>query len=367
MKASNKVFFKTLTADSEDVVAKTCLEVAQEITGSKFGFIGEITLEGLFTTTALNDPSWEACRIPEEQVNVLLKDMVIRGIWGQAILKKQSLIVNDPVSYPDRVGLPEDHPPLTSFLGVPLWDQGKVIGMIAMANRRAGYTAEEQQDMEALSVTFVQAIRRKQAETGLQKTLESLRKAINTTIQVMVSAVESRDPYTAGHQNRSSGLALAIAIEMGISQKMIEGIRMAGAIHDIGKLSIPAEILSKPTQLSEIEFSLIKEHARKGFEILQDVESPWPLAEIARQHHERMDGSGYPGKLKGDDILMEARILAVADVVEAMASHRPYRPALGIDMALEEIEKNRGILYDAGVVDACLRLFREKDFKLAEI
>ena len=139
---------------------------------------------------------------------------------------------------------------------------------------------------------------------------------------------------------------------------------MAGSIHDIGKLSIPAEILSKPTKLTNIEFSLIKEHSQKGYEMLKDVESPWPLAEIVYQHHERMDGSGYPRNLKGDEILMEARILAVADVVEAMASHRPYRPALGIDAALEEIEKNKGILYDDAVADACLRLFREKGFQL---
>ena len=204
----------------------------------------------------------------------------------------------------------------------------------------------------------------RQAEKQLQDTLESLRKAVGTTIQVMVSAVETRDPYTSGHQVRSADLARTIATEMGLPQDKIDAIRMAGTIHDIGKLSIPAEILSKPTKLSEIEFSLIKEHARKGYEMLKDVESPWPLAEIVYQHHERMDGSGYPRNLKGDDILMEARILAVADVVEAMASHRPYRPGLGIDAALNEIEKNRGIFYDNAVTDACLRLFREKGFQL---
>ena len=139
---------------------------------------------------------------------------------------------------------------------------------------------------------------------------------------------------------------------------------MAGSIHDIGKLSIPAEILSKPTKLTDIEFSLIKEHSRSGYEMLKNVESPWPLAEIVYQHHERMNGSGYPRNLKGDEILMEARIMAVADVVEAMASHRPYRPGLGIEAALEEIEKNKGILYDNAVADACLRLFREKAINL---
>ena len=208
---------------------------------------------------------------------------------------------------------------------------------------------------------------RKESEEKLTVTLESLRKAFGTIVQVMVSAVESRDPYTAGHQNRSADLARAIATEMGLSQDKIDGISMAGSIHDIGKLSVPAEILAKPTKLSEIEFPLVKQHALKGYEMLKDVESPWPLAEMVYQHHERMDGSGYPRCLKGDEILMEARILAVADVVESMASHRPYRPALGIDAALAEIENNKGTLYDTDVGDACLRLFREKGFQLEGI
>ncbi len=206
---------------------------------------------------------------------------------------------------------------------------------------------------------------RKHQEKQLQDTLESLRKAVGTTIQVLTSTVETRDPYTAGHQTRSADLARAIGTEMELPQEKIDAIRIAGSIHDIGKLSIPAEILSKPNKLSDIEFSLIKEHARKGYEMLKDVESPWPLAEIVYQHHERMDGSGYPRNLKGEEICIEARILAVSDVVEAMASHRPYRPGLGIDAALNEIEKNRGIFYDNAVADTCLRLFREKGFQLA--
>jgi len=205
---------------------------------------------------------------------------------------------------------------------------------------------------------------RKLAEAKLKQTLDSLRKSVVTTVQVLVSAVESRDTYTAGHQSRSADLACAIATEMGLAQEKIEGVRMAGIIHDIGKLSIPAEILSKPTKLKEIEFSLIKQHSRSGYEMLKNVESPWPLAEIVYQHHERINGSGYPRNLKGDEILMESRILAVADVVEAMASHRPYRPTLGIEAALEEIEKNKGILYDNTVADTCLKLFREKGYQL---
>ena len=205
---------------------------------------------------------------------------------------------------------------------------------------------------------------RRLAEEELHRTLAHLRKAFGTIIQVMVSAVETRDPYTAGHQNRSASLARSIAIEMELPQDKIDGISMVGSIHDIGKLSIPAEILAKPTKLSEIELPLVRQHAQKGYEMLKDVESPWPMAEIVYQHHERMDGSGYPRGLKGDEILKEARILAIADVVESMASHRPYRPALGLNAALEEIENNKGTLYDADAVDACLRLFRDKGFEL---
>jgi len=222
-------------------------------------------------------------------------------------------------------------------------------------------TAELSKANELLQADIVE---RRKAEEELKQTLESLRKSFGTTIQVMVSAVEMRDPYTAGHQLRSANLACAIAAEMGLPQEKIDGIRMAGSIHDIGKLSIPAEILSKPTKLTNIEYSLIKEHPLSGYEMLKDVESPWPLAQVVYQHHERMDGSGYPRNLKGDEIIMEARIMAVADVVEAMASHRPYRAGLGIDAALAEIEKNRGTHYDNTVVDACLRLFREKGYQL---
>ena len=227
--------------------------------------------------------------------------------------------------------------------GSPLMHDGKIMGIISVAR----------------DIT-----ERKQAEEKLQQTLDSLRNSVGATIQVMVSAVEMIDPYTAGHQIRVADLACAIAAEMGLPRDKIEGIRMAGSIHDIGKLSIPAEILTKPNKLTDIEFSLIKEHSRSGYEMLKDVESHWPLAQIVYQHHERMDGSGYPRNLKGDEILMEARIMAVSDVVEAMASHRPYRPGLGMDAALVEIEKNRGILYDNTVADACLRLFREKGYQL---
>ena len=187
---------------------------------------------------------------------------------------------------------------------------------------------------------------------------------MRTTIQVMVAAVEARDPYTAGHQKRVTDLARTLAQELGLAQETIEGIRMAGSIHDLGKISVPAEILSKPTKLTEIEFALIKAHSQYGYEILKDVESPWPLADMVLQHHERMDGSGYPQGLKGEAILLEARILAVADVVESISAHRPYRPGHGIETALKEIEHKAGVLYDRAVAEVCLHLFREKGYKL---
>ena len=198
----------------------------------------------------------------------------------------------------------------------------------------------------------------------IEKTLNDLRKALGGTIEAMALTVETRDPYTAGHQRRVANLARSIASEMGVSKAQIQGVRMAGVIHDIGKISVPGEILSKPGNISQNEFGIIKEHPQVGYNILKTVDFPWPIAQIVLQHHERMDGSGYPNGISGENILLEARILAVADVVEAMASHRPYRAALGINLALNEISKNCGSSYDSKVVDACLRLFNEKGYRL---
>ncbi|MBU1182768.1 MAG: HD-GYP domain-containing protein [Proteobacteria bacterium] len=199
--------------------------------------------------------------------------------------------------------------------------------------------------------------------SGLEKTIAMLRMALEGAIQTLTIATEVRDPYTAGHQRRVTDLAISIGQEMGLAENVVAGIRMAGLIHDIGKLAVPAEILSKPSKINDLEFQLVKTHPEVGYDILKNIDFPWPVADIVLQHHERMNGSGYPRKLKRPDILIEARIINVADVVEAMASYRPYRPSLGIEKSLEQISRNRGILYDDEVVDACLRLFRENRFK----
>jgi putative nucleotidyltransferase with HDIG domain len=186
---------------------------------------------------------------------------------------------------------------------------------------------------------------------------------MNATIDTMSNMIEAKDPYTSGHQHRVCQLAVPLARELGLSEDKVEGIRIASLIHDIGKIGIPTEILSKPTRLTDMEFILIKDHSQIGYDILKSIDFSYPIARIVLQHHERLNGTGYPNKLKGDEIILEAKIIGIVDVVEAMSSHRPYRPALGIDKALEEISKNKGTLYDPEVVDACLKLFKEKRFK----
>lgn len=199
------------------------------------------------------------------------------------------------------------------------------------------------------------------------KSVEQLKEALVSAIRAMALTVEKRDPYTAGHQSRVADLAVAIAAEMGVDENCIEGLRLGAMIHDIGKIYVPAEILNRPGKLSEYEFGMIKSHPEVGYEIMKGVKFPWPVADMVLQHHERIDGSGYPRGLAGEAIILEARILAVADVVEAITAHRPYRAGRGLDIALAEIESGRGQIYDIAVADACLRLFREKGYTLPDI
>jgi HD-GYP domain-containing protein (c-di-GMP phosphodiesterase class II) len=196
----------------------------------------------------------------------------------------------------------------------------------------------------------------------LDRSHERMRKTMGAIIQAMSMTIEKRDPYTAGHQRRVAKLCRAIATELGFSWERIQGLRMAAAIHDLGKINVPAGILNKPGPMSEHEMAIIRIHPRTAFDILKGIRFPWPIAETIYQHHERLDGSGYPRALRGDQILLEARILAVADVVESMASFRPYRPALGLEKAIEELRRQSGMLYDARVVQACIVMLSGKGF-----
>lgn len=197
-----------------------------------------------------------------------------------------------------------------------------------------------------------------------KESAERLIHTLNQTIEAIALTVEKRDPYTAGHQQRVSELATAIARELGLPDDRVEGLRLGGIIHDIGKIYLPAEILSRPSRLSDAEFALVKTHAEVGYEIVRSVDFPWPVATLIHQHHERLDGSGYPHGLKEDEILLEAQILAVADVVEAMASHRPYRPGLGIEKALDHVRQMAGRHFNVDAVAACIHLFADKGFQL---
>ncbi|HLP97975.1 MAG TPA: MASE3 domain-containing protein [Sideroxyarcus sp.] len=310
-----------------------------------------------------------------ESLQLSWKEVALgKGPSGEAIRSGQTRIcqdiATDPLFAPWRdLAL---HYGYRSSISIPLRDNGSVFGTLAIyAATPHAFTEDEvallSEMGDDLSFGILNLRMRGERDSALaerQHYLDQLQDGLQDTVQAIAATVEQRDPYTAGHQRRVADLAAGIAGEMGLQHERVYAIHLAGIVHDLGKISIPAEILSKPAQLSEIEYSFIKTHPQSGFDILKDIDFPWPIAQMVLQHHERMDGSGYPQGLKGEAILLEARILAVADVLEAMASHRPYRASLGLDAALAEISDQRGTLYDADVVDAALRLLRERGYKL---
>jgi putative nucleotidyltransferase with HDIG domain len=248
---------------------------------------------------------------------------------------------------------------LGSLLAVPVSDGRDFAGFVGVLGLQLSeQSAQSVTFLRTLAAALASAVERRKADVALRSSFESLRSTVEGTVDALSRLGEARDPYTAGHQQRVADISCAIAAEMGFPPDRIEGIRVASKLHDIGKIHVPGEILSKPGKLNDLEFGIIKTHPKVGYEILRAVEFPWSVAEVALQHHERLDGSGYPDGLKGEDILPEARIVAVADVVEAMCTHRPYRPALPVDVAIEELLSNRGRLYGPTAVDACLKLMK---------
>ena len=294
------------------------------------------------------------------------------GPIGRAIRSGQTQVcrdlVNDPVHRPWREeALKRGY---AASIALPLADNSEVFGVLVVYAGEAGaFDASETALLEEMAGDMAFGVHtlhvRHERDAALEvsrKNLALLRKSLEDTVRAIATIVEMRDPYTAGHQVRVADLATAIARQMELPEDQLHAIRLAGTVHDLGKIQIPAEILSKPGRITDIEFSLIRIHPQAGYDILKDIDFPWPIAQMVLQHHERLDGSGYPQGLKGDTILLEARILAVADVVEAISAHRPYRAGLGIETALDEITKNRGIFYDPQVVDACVALFREQGY-----
>jgi PAS domain S-box-containing protein len=381
--------WQIIRKDGERRYIEASVSLHTDSSGRKVGFSGVIRdITERKKTEELTAAALEALHQSEEKYRNILES--IQEGYFETDLAGNFTFVNDAVSrdlgykkneligmnyrqYADRETV-KDH----FHIFRRIYDTGDAVdGLFWQITRKDGVkryfesSASLRRDSSGKSIGFRGIVRditeRKLGEEKLHQAFENIRKAFNATIQVMVAAVEMRDPYTAGHQLRATDLARAIAVEMGLPRNKVDGLRMAGSIHDIGKLSIPTEILSRPVKLTDVELVLIRKHPGCGYQMLKNVESPWPLAQIIYQHHERMDGSGYPRNLKADQIIMEARILAVADVVEAMASHRPYRAALGIDAALQEIENNKGSLYDNEVADVCIKLFRKKGYQLPSI
>ena len=244
---------------------------------------------------------------------------------------------------------------------------GLSYGVLCVTSPGDVVTPDEETDLlDEVAGDIAFALHGMDLEDEKRQATGALRRSLNGTIEAIAATAESRDPYTAGHQRRVTELAVAIGRELGLEQDSLDALRVAGLLHDIGKISIPAEILSKPTRLTDAELELVRGHPQMAYDILKSIDFPWPISEFVLQHHERLDGTGYPAQLSGDQIRLEARIIAVADVVEAMSSHRPYRAAVGIDAALEEIRGNAGRFYDERVVASCLHLFEEKEFRFSE-
>ena len=333
-------FLKRAEAEERSEKAVSILRATLESTAD-----GIVVVNRHGRVVSFNQRFQDLCRIPESVMSAKDDNRVLGHIMDQVkdpetFLQKVADIYNQPDA--------EDH-------DIIEFKDGRIFERRSLP-QRIGKT------YVGRVWSFRDITARKRAENDLQESFATLRKALDGIIQAVALTVEKRDPYTAGHQRRVADLARAIASKMGLSKKQINGIRIAGSIHDLGKTCVPADILSKPGRLTEHEFGIIKSHPEVGYDILKSIEFPWPIAQTIMQHHERLDGSGYPAGLKGKRIIMEARIVAVSDVVEAMSSHRPYRPALGIDMALDEIQKGRGTAYDPDAVDACISLFKTDHF-----
>jgi PAS domain S-box-containing protein len=343
-------------------LANFALEEGVRLTKSKIGYLAFMNEdETVLTMYAWSRHAMDQCAIYDKPIEYPLETT---GQWGEAVRQRRPVIINDfAAPRPDKKGYPSGHLEVLRHMNLPVFDGQRIVAVAGVGNKEEPYNASDVRQLTLLMDGMWNLVQRSQAETALKESLSQLHRTLDSTAMALATTVEMRDPYTAGHQKRVALLVCAIGQEMGFSADQLEGMRVMGMLHDIGKIAVPAEILSRPGKISETEFNIIKVHSQVGYDITKDIEFPWPVAQGIPQHHERLDGSGYPHGLKGDEIILEGKILAVADVVEAMSSHRPYRPTLGIDKALEEITRNKGIRYDSEVVDVCVRLFTGTGFQ----
>jgi putative nucleotidyltransferase with HDIG domain len=352
---------------------KLLLDICQIIVnlgGYKFAWVGFVAHDKEKTIRPVAYAGYERGYLDVVKINVAKKE---RDPVSQAILTGKPAAIKNLSTSPSREHWQEEAVKrgYAAMIALPLSEDSSIFGSLNIFSGEPDvFDAEEVKLLKELADDLAYGIialqtrgQSKKSAEELQRSYKKLRKIFEQTVNALASAVGKRDPYTTDHQRRVTILACAIAKDMGLTEEQINGLRLAGMLHDIGKLAVPSEILSKPTRLSDAEFTIIKTHPRVASDILKAIEFPWPIAEIVLEHHERIDASGYPQGLSGNNILLEARILAVADVVEAISSHRPYRPAYSLEYTLEEISKNKGVIYDADVVDVCLKLFKEKGFR----
>ena len=371
LKALSGVNMAMVQAEREEDLVRNVCQKLVETTGYSLAWAGFLQEDQQQTVKIIASAGKEDGYLAK--LNISLQDPVRgNGPAATAIRTGQQVILQD-FRKDDSI-----RPWLTdalrhgfkSGMAIPLMADNKAFGVLCVYSGETDrFDSEEEililemaNDLAYATMSLRNRTEKMQTAEELKKSLTQMRHILMQFVTSLGNTTDIRDPYTAGHQRKVALLAAAIAAEMGLSKDQIEGISVMGNLHDVGKIYVPIEILNRSGKLSEIEFALIKAHSQAGYDIVRDIEFPWPVAAVILQHHERMDGSGYPRGLTGEDILVEARILGVADVVEAMASHRPYRPALGIEIAMEEISQNSGILYDPAVVNACLKLLREKNF-----
>ena len=365
LKAIKEINEALLRVKSEpDLFQQTC-DLLMQAPNIRFTWIG-LVQPGSFEIKPVAWAGYEAGYLSD--LRVTWDDSLQGGgAIGNAIRTGQPGVIEDIAG--DPRALPWREAALkrgySYMLALPLVHEDQTMGTLNVySEKQKVFREDEIEFLQQVAGDIAVGIKSLRLAQGLERSVKQLQAVMQQTVEAITFLAEMRDPYTAGHQQNVTRLALALARELGLDEARCEGLRVAGLLHDIGKIAVPAEILSKPGKLSKMEFTIIKNHSHAGYDILKKIEFPWPVAQIVLQHHERWNGSGYPQGLAGQDILPEARILAVVDVVEAMASHRPYRPALGIDQALEEIARNKGILYDPEAVDACIELFTENKFTL---
>ncbi len=337
-----------MTSTSLDEVSNLVLRRAKQLTDSQFGCIVHFA----------DGPRIYPADIVSEEA---LQDREIildrfGWLWERGIRERSAALNYTPHTQGNS------HETGFRYLSVPASCDGRLLGQLALARTERDYEEYDLEVARRLAVVFALAVQRWLTENEIKEVHIKLQSMLDKIVSALTCTVEIRDPHTAGHQNRVAKLSCAIARRMGFENNALDKVKMAGLIHDIGKIFVPPQILSKPTKLLDVEMNIIKYHATAGYEILRNVDMPWPIAEVVLQHHERISGTGYPKGLREDEILLESQIIAVADVYEAMISHRPYRSAPGRQAAIDELSRNRGLLYNPLAVDVCLDLLLNEKF-----